>query len=511
MTQGIFTIAQQLQGQVRKTWGGSMPTPAVEYLVVAGGGGGGYTGGGSGGGGGGGLLQGIIPVVAGISTTVTVGSGGAYSSSYTATGSNGNNSIFGNILAYGGGGGGSSDTTGATVGANGGSGGGATGYYAWSGGFGIPGQGNAGGNGFKQSGPYTGGGGGGAGSAGLSGNASASGAGGQGVASAISGVLTAYAGGGAGGMNSAGCGPTVTGGVGGGGSMPTAANSSGNNGSTNTGGGASGGYATSANQHGGTGGSGIVILSYPDTYNAPSALTGTYTASTSGSGSLSFNGSSTYVGTGLPLSFTTNDYTIECWCNIPSLPSGNTQSTVYTILSNNSYHMWAIGNTTLFSIKKDSSNYQSITGITWPVNTWFHLAVTQSGNTQTVYLNGTSVGTLTDTTTWFNAGLSLSVGYYVYGTQSYFNGYISNLRVTNTVVYSGSFTPSTKPLTAISGTQLLMNTVSSSQFADSSSNSYAVTGASSTPPSWNQQSPFATGLGYKNRVYTWTGSGSVTF
>jgi hypothetical protein len=27
-------------------------------------------------------------------------------------------------------------------------------------------------------------------------------------------------------------------------------------------------------------------------------------------------------------------------------------------------------------------------------------------------------------------------------------------------------------------------------------------------PAWNSSSPFATGLGYKNRVYTWTSTGT---
>ena len=55
-----------------------------------------------------------------------------------------------------------------------------------------------------------------------------------------------------------------------------------------------------------------------------------------------------------------------------------------------------------------------------------------------------------------------------------------------------------------------MNTVSGAPIADSSGNGYTST-ANSVAPTWNQLSPFATGKGYKNRVYTWTGSGSVTF
>ena len=513
MTQGIFTMAQQLQGQIRKVWSSGNSTPYVEYLVVAGGGGGGYTGGGSGGGGGGGLLQGITPVVAGISTTVTVGSGGTYSSSYTATGSNGNNSVFGNILAYGGGGGGSSDSTGATVGANGGSGGGATGYLAWSGGFGIPGQGNAGGNGFKQSGPYTGGGGGGAGSPGLSGTGVTSGAGGQGIALAISGVLTAYAGGGAGGMNSSGCGPTVAGGTGGGGAMPTTANSSGNNGSTNTGGGASGGYATTANQHGGTGGSGIVILSYPDTYNTPSALTGTVTTSTSGSGSFYLNGSSyiNYAGQS-NFAFGTNAFTVEFWLYSTSYSA---QINLYDSrpASTNGYYP-SIYSATDGSLRFYVNNSDVITSSASALtaNTWYHIAVSKSGSSTKMFLNGTQVGsTYSDTNTYLNGASSPVVGGQGVTRGSYLlNGYISNLRVVNgTGVYTSNFTAPASPLTPIANTVLLLGTVSPNQYLDSSTNAYipTITGT----PAWNQLSPFATGLGYKNRVYTWTGSGTVTF
>ena len=57
-------------------------------------------------------------------------------------------------------------------------------------------------------------------------------------------------------------------------------------------------------------------ISYPDTYNAPTTLTGTYTASTSGSGSLSFGGSvNSYVSTPTSSNFNlgTGNFTIEFW------------------------------------------------------------------------------------------------------------------------------------------------------------------------------------------------------
>jgi hypothetical protein len=55
-----------------------------------------------------------------------------------------------------------------------------------------------------------------------------------------------------------------------------------------------------------------------------------------------------------------------------------------------------------------------------------------------------------------------------------------------------------------------MGTVSGSFLADSSASSLILSSTTGSP-SWNQASPFATGLGYKNRVYTYTGSGTITF
>jgi hypothetical protein len=258
----------------------TVPTPTINYLIVAGGGGGGSREGAGGGGAGGYKTSSSQSVNSTQTLTITVGSGGAGSISTTSpyTGSDGTSSSITNLGASapystvsttGGGGGG-----GAAAGANGRSGGsgggGARGGTA--GGAGTSGEGNAGGNGISSTGG--GGGGGGknaAGSAATSGNGANGGAG-LAVSTALGGGT--YGGGGGGSAN----GWTDTGGSGGaggggaGGAGQGTFVGDGTSGTANTGGGGGGGGGSSApNQRsGGNGGSGVVIIAYSSDYRAAS-------------------------------------------------------------------------------------------------------------------------------------------------------------------------------------------------------------------------------------------------
>lgn len=109
-------------------------------------------------------------------------------------------------------------------------------------------------------------------------------------------------------------------------------------------------------------------------------------------------------------------------------------------------------------------------------NTWYHLAVVRNGATAwTVYLNGSSIGTFSfssTTSTDLSLGRKSAVGY-----DEFFIGNISNFRyVKGTAVYTANFTPPTAALTAISGTQLLLNTYTGNGFLnDNSGNNYSTT------------------------------------
>lgn len=130
-------------------------------------------------------------------------------------------------------------------------------------------------------------------------------------------------------------------------------------------------------------------------------------------------------------------------------------------------------------------------GTALSANTWHHYAIVRSGTTVTAYVDGVSVASGTSS---YTAGVRRVGGFG--GTGYNVLGYLSNVRVTNTAVYSSAFTPPTNGLTAISGTQLLI--CQSNRFVDNSSNNYGLTltGAGLSSISATAWSPFAPSAAY---------------
>jgi hypothetical protein len=120
------------------------------------------------------------------------------------------------------------------------------------------------------------------------------------------------------------------------------------------------------------------------------------------------------------------------------------------------------------------------------LNQWTHVAVVRNGTTVTMYFNGTSVGSVTDSTTMTNTYCAIGAVNDT-STTYYLSGYVSNSRVViGSAVYTANFTPPTAPLTAISGTAFL--TCQSNRFVDSSANALAI--AIGQSPSIQAFSPF---------------------
>lgn len=237
----------------------------------------------------------------------------------------------------------------------------------------------------------------------------------------------------------------------------------------------------------------------PFTVNTPQRLTSTgilqvendFDEVSLTAGSVAFSGSGQYLSTAansvldLP-----GDFTIESWV----YPTGS--KTTADIIAGR----WISGDRVwLLNFGASTNLVFQVNGATLiaysfsiTYNRWYHVAVTRSGTTVTLWLNGVSVGTATSSYNFTSATRPLLIGRNgdsTDGTQDWL-GYMSNFRIVKgTAVYTSTFTPPQSVLPAITNTQLLLNVIDSANFiTDSSSNK--LTMLSVGPATWTASGPF---------------------
>jgi hypothetical protein len=190
----------------------------------------------------------------------------------------------------------------------------------------------------------------------------------------------------------------------------------------------------------------------------------------SGSNYLSVaGGSGTAMGTG--------DFTWECWVYPTS--SSDYQCFIDTRTQpleggdNTGFFFGTNFNTLAPIYYTDGLQLASTESMT--LNAWNHVALTRNSGTVTLWVNGASGGTQSNSSDLTQQ--RVLIGGDGLGAALNLTGNISNLRmVKGTVVYTVPFTPPTAPLTAISGTQLLLTTPNDANFlVDSSTNNFTVT------------------------------------
>jgi hypothetical protein len=172
-----------------------------------------------------------------------------------------------------------------------------------------------------------------------------------------------------------------------------------------------------------------------------SPSTGLYSVYLNGSSYLQVQNFSANVAT-----FTTGNLTIECWANLYT----PTSATIYdTRPSGTSAFTGGYSNLWVNSsgIPVFNSAAGSITGtVAITGNTWVNYAVTRSGTSTKLFVNGTQVGsTLTDSTSYISALNRPIIGVDGNSVSSNFaTGYISDFRITNGYArYVANFTPVT--------------------------------------------------------------------
>ena len=154
------------------------------------------------------------------------------------------------------------------------------------------------------------------------------------------------------------------------------------------------------------------------------------------------------------LAFGTGDFTIELWVYYVAdstavffdmRPAPASTQGLYPVIYG--------GGGSAFTYFVDSS--ARITGTNPILNKWTHIAVSRSGTSTKMFVDGIQVGsTYSDSNNYLNG--DTTIGANADGTNNELNGFISNVRVVKgTAVYTSAFTPSTSPLTNITNTKLL--------------------------------------------------------
>lgn len=153
------------------------------------------------------------------------------------------------------------------------------------------------------------------------------------------------------------------------------------------------------------------------------------------------------------LAYGTGDFTIEFWLRPTATggiiwdqrPQGNlgAQPTIYMAGSTLTYY---------------TNSGNRITGSTLSTNTWYHIALSRSGTSTKMFVDGTQVGsTYTDSTNYVSSTFTKIGGDQYDATGNYLNGHIDEVRVSNSARYTANFTAPTAPFTNDENTLLLLH------------------------------------------------------
>ena len=155
--------------------------------------------------------------------------------------------------------------------------------------------------------------------------------------------------------------------------------------------------------------------------------------------------------------FRTGDFTIEFWARFDTLAADMEflthvpPSWPYT----NGWILW--WNNPTDGITFNSLTQGSHSG--WAIDTWYHIAVVRAGTTTTIYRDGVSIVSGTDS--WdqdFDGDWPLYIGELQTPPGEGFEGYLDEIRISKGIArYVGEFTPPTEPFTSDQYTKLLLH------------------------------------------------------
>jgi hypothetical protein len=230
---------------------------------------------------------------------------------------------------------------------------------------------------------------------------------------------------------------------------------------------------------------------------SPFAPTAAYdTAVVGGSGY--FDGTGDYLSIASNAAFTfTGDFTWEGWFYMTANPSQSYSTRLIDYNGGSNFLVFSTSDgTDYLGFVVAGTTYTTTTAL--PRRQWAHVAVSRSGtgsNNLKLFLNGTAISTQTNTSTVTATDIYISNRP---SGDGYFTGYIGSYRMTNTGLYTTTFTPATSPFTAVTGTALLLNYTNSGIFDSTAKNVLETVGnaqVSTTQAKWGTTSMYFDGTG----------------
>jgi len=219
----------------------------------------------------------------------------------------------------------------------------------------------------------------------------------------------------------------------------------------------------------GSGASFVDSESVPKTITAVADATQSATQSKFGGKSAYFDGTGDYLSLAdsADWDFGSGDFTIDAWVRFANMNNSVWEGVFGQNVTSSGYDLGFqlykySDNTFEFDLYTTASTAKSVSVSTaaYSANTWYHFAVVRNGNTLSMYINGTSVGTPADVTgiTAKNCTGSLFVGSEPDsgGTLHNLNGYMDELRISKGIArWTANFTPPTSAYSSTGSTVIL--------------------------------------------------------
>lgn len=236
-----------------------------------------------------------------------------------------------------------------------------------------------------------------------------------------------------------------------------------------------------------------------------------------------FGGSMYFDGNGDSLTAASNaafalpgDYTFETWL-YPAAFQGQFSGSIFNIGTFQTGLFIRVSSTAIDVIVVNSQIFNPTRSTFIPTpNCWYHLALVKSGTTYTLYINGVSIGTATNSSAI--PANAVTIGVSAHNSTELYQGYLSGMRlVKGTALYTSSFVPQNAPPAPVTNTSLLLNATNAGIYDASAMNVFETVGnaqVSTSVKKYGTSSVALDGTGdyllAPNQPYSNFGSGNFT-